>query len=66
MEQQGLHSSLFGTRLREEPERCREHSPARLVWQTARDDHRAQAVYARVGATGDGGWLDYELPVQPV
>jgi GNAT superfamily N-acetyltransferase len=44
-------------------ERCREHGAARLVWQTARDNHRAQAVYARVGATRDDRWLDYDLPV---
>jgi GNAT superfamily N-acetyltransferase len=44
-------------------ERCREHGAARLVWQTARDNHRAQAVYDRVGATRDDGWLDYALPV---
>jgi GNAT superfamily N-acetyltransferase len=47
-------------------ERCREHGATRLVWQTARDNHRAQAVYARVGATRDDRWLDYELPAQPV
>jgi GNAT superfamily N-acetyltransferase len=47
-------------------ERCREHEAARLVWQTARDNQRAQAVYARVGAARDDRWLDYELPVQPV
>jgi GNAT superfamily N-acetyltransferase len=47
-------------------ERCREHGATRLVWQTARDNHRAQAVYARVGATPDDRWLDYDLPVQPV
>jgi GNAT superfamily N-acetyltransferase len=46
-------------------ERCREHGATRLVWQTARDNHRAQAVYARVGATRDDRWLDYDLPVQP-
>jgi GNAT superfamily N-acetyltransferase len=46
-------------------ERCREHGAARLVWQTASDNHRAQAVYGRVGATRDDRWLDYELPVQP-
>jgi RimJ/RimL family protein N-acetyltransferase len=40
-------------------------SATRLVWQTARDNHRAQAVYARVGATRDDRWLDYDLPVQP-
>ena len=47
-------------------ERCREHGATRLVWQTARDNHRAQAVYARVGATRDDRWLDYELPAQPI
>jgi GNAT superfamily N-acetyltransferase len=47
-------------------ERCREHGATRLVWQTATDNHRAQAVYARVGATRDDRWLDYDLPVQPV
>jgi GNAT superfamily N-acetyltransferase len=47
-------------------ERCREHGATRLVWQTARDNHRAQAVCARVGATCDDRWLDYDLPVQPV
>jgi GNAT superfamily N-acetyltransferase len=47
-------------------ERCREHGATRLVWQTARDNHRAQAVYARVGATRDDRWLDYDLLVQPV
>ena len=46
-------------------EHCREHGATRLVWQTARDNHRAQAVYARVGATRDDRWLDYDLPVQP-
>jgi GNAT superfamily N-acetyltransferase len=44
-------------------ERCREHGATRLVWQTASDNHRAQAVYARVGATRDDRWLDYDLPV---
>jgi GNAT superfamily N-acetyltransferase len=47
-------------------ERCREHGATRLVWQTASDNRRAQAVYARVGATRDDRWLDYDLPVQPV
>jgi GNAT superfamily N-acetyltransferase len=44
-------------------ERCREHGAIRMAWQTARDNHRAQAFYARVGATRDDGWLDYALPV---
>jgi GNAT superfamily N-acetyltransferase len=47
-------------------ERCREHGGTRLIWQTARDNHRAQALYGRVGATRDDQWLDYDLPVQPV
>jgi GNAT superfamily N-acetyltransferase len=47
-------------------ERCREHGATRLVWQTASDNHRAQALYARVGATRDDRWLDYDLPVQPL
>jgi RimJ/RimL family protein N-acetyltransferase len=47
-------------------ERCREHGATRLVWQTATDNHRAQALYARVGATRDDRWLDHDLPVQPV
>ena len=47
-------------------ERCREHGATRLVWQTASDNRRAQAVYARVGATSDDRWLDYDLPVQPL
>jgi len=47
-------------------ERCREHGATQLVWQTARDNARAQAVYDRIGATRDDRWLDYELPVDPV
>jgi GNAT superfamily N-acetyltransferase len=46
-------------------ERCREHGATQLIWQTARDNHRAQAVYERVGATRDDRWLDYELSVDP-
>ena len=46
-------------------ERCREHGATQLVWQTARDNHRAQAVYDRIGATREDQWLDYWLPVGP-
>jgi GNAT superfamily N-acetyltransferase len=46
-------------------DRCREHGATRLVWQTAVDNHRAQAVYARIGATREDRWLDYWLPVEP-
>ena len=44
--------------------RCREHGANRLTWQTAKDNHRAQAVYQRVGATREE-WVDYWLPVDP-
>jgi GNAT superfamily N-acetyltransferase len=44
-------------------ERCRLHAAARLTWQTALDNHRAQAVYERVGGRRSQ-WLDYELPVE--
>ena len=44
--------------------RCAEQTRARggthLVWQTAKDNHRAQSVYARVGAQR-AEWYDYEV-----
>jgi GNAT superfamily N-acetyltransferase len=43
---------------------CRRHRAAKLAWQTAHDNARAQAVYERVGATRDE-WLDYWLAVSP-
>ena len=46
-------------------ERCRERGASSLVWQTARDNHRAQAVYERVGGERDDRWLDYSLDVSP-
>jgi GNAT superfamily N-acetyltransferase len=42
--------------------RCRERGAIRLEWQTALDNHRAQAVYERVGGKREQ-WLDYSLPV---
>jgi GNAT superfamily N-acetyltransferase len=44
-------------------ERCRRRGAAALTWQTALDNHRAQAVYDRLGARRSQ-WLDYELPVE--
>ena len=44
-------------------ERCRAHGAAVLTWRTALDNHRAQAVYDRVGGRRSQ-WLDYDLPVQ--
>jgi GNAT superfamily N-acetyltransferase len=43
-------------------ERCREHGADRLSWQTAADNHRAQALYERVGAVRSQ-WVDYSLRV---
>jgi ribosomal protein S18 acetylase RimI-like enzyme len=45
-------------------ERVREHGGIRLEWQTALDNHRAQAVYERVGGHREQ-WLDYSLPIEP-
>jgi GNAT superfamily N-acetyltransferase len=45
-------------------EECREHGAARLGWQTARDNTRAQGVYERVGAAREE-WVDYSLSVSP-
>jgi GNAT superfamily N-acetyltransferase len=45
-------------------EECRRHRAAKLGWQTARDNTRAQAVYERVGASRDE-WVDYWLAVSP-
>ena len=44
-------------------ERSREHGAVRLSWQTATDNHRAQAVYERVGAARSR-WVDYSLRIQ--
>jgi GNAT superfamily N-acetyltransferase len=46
-------------------ERARARGATELAWQTAHDNTRAQAVYARVGATRDERWLDYSLDVAP-
>ena len=47
-------------------EACREQCNARgavsLGWQTAKDNHRAQALYDRVGGKRSE-WLDYSLRV---
>jgi GNAT superfamily N-acetyltransferase len=46
-------------------ERCRGRGAASLEWTTARDNHRAQAVYDRIGGARDDRWLDYSLDVSP-
>jgi GNAT superfamily N-acetyltransferase len=55
----GLAEALIG-RCADE---CRRSGAQLLSWQTATDNHRAQRVYDRVGATREQ-WLDYTLPVQ--
>jgi GNAT superfamily N-acetyltransferase len=42
--------------------RCRERGAVRLEWQTAPDNARAQAVYARAGGRREQ-WVDYWLAV---
>ena len=39
---------------------CRSRGAARLTWQTAKDNARAQAVYDRVGGVREE-WVDYWL-----
>jgi GNAT superfamily N-acetyltransferase len=41
-------------------DRCHSRGAARLTWQTAPDNRRAQAVYDRVGARR-AEWVDYWL-----
>jgi GNAT superfamily N-acetyltransferase len=41
-------------------DRCRERGAVRLEWETALDNHRAQAVYDRVGGKQER-WLSYSL-----
>jgi GNAT superfamily N-acetyltransferase len=42
---------------------CRERGAVQLGWQTAKDNHRAQALYERVGGRR-AEWVDYSLPVE--
>jgi RimJ/RimL family protein N-acetyltransferase len=41
-------------------QQCADRGAKRMTWQTALDNHRAQAVYDRVGASREQ-WLDYSL-----
>jgi GNAT superfamily N-acetyltransferase len=41
-------------------QRCRAHGATRMIWQTAPDNVRAQAVYDHIGATRET-WVDYWL-----
>jgi GNAT superfamily N-acetyltransferase len=55
----GLADALIGACVA----RCRQHGATVLEWQTAKDNHRAQAVYDRIGGRR-AEWLDYTLPVE--
>jgi len=68
----GIMSDLFvapgarGTGLADEliaacVDRARTRGAVVLAWQTAPDNHRAKAVYERVGGRRSE-WLDYDLP----
>ena len=48
--------------IRECVERCRARGATSIGWQTAKDNHRAQAVYKRVGGERSE-WLDYSIDV---
>jgi GNAT superfamily N-acetyltransferase len=41
--------------------RVRERGGKALDWQTAKDNHRAQKVYDRVGGERDDRWLSYSI-----
>jgi GNAT superfamily N-acetyltransferase len=43
---------------------ARTHGAPHLIWQTAKDNLRAQAVYDRVGGRRSE-WLDYDLSTDP-
>jgi RimJ/RimL family protein N-acetyltransferase len=44
---------------------CARRGVPRLTWQTAPDNHRAQAVYERIGATREQ-WVDYWMVAEEV
>jgi GNAT superfamily N-acetyltransferase len=57
---EGRGSGAADDLIRSSVERCRERGAVRLEWQTALDNHRAQAVYDRVGGKREQ-WYDYSL-----
>jgi len=56
----GVADALMEACVRE----CRQQGAAELVWQTAKDNVRAQRVYDRLGASRTE-WVDYSLSVRP-
>ena len=64
-----VHDDARGTGLADEliracAARAHEHGAVNLVWETARDNRRAQKVYDRVGGQASM-WISYELPTAP-
>jgi GNAT superfamily N-acetyltransferase len=55
----GVSSALIDACL----QRCRDHGASRMIWQTALDNVRAQAVYDHIGAIREQ-WLDYWLETE--
>jgi GNAT superfamily N-acetyltransferase len=43
-------------------ERCRARGATSIGWQTAKDNHRAQSVYERVGGKREE-WVDYSIDI---
>lgn len=65
-----VHQDARGSGLAEALiEECRSRAGRRgaasLIWQTAKDNLRAQAVYERIGARR-AEWIDYALPTHSV
>jgi GNAT superfamily N-acetyltransferase len=56
----GLADRLIGACAEE----CRRRGAVALEWQTAPENHRAQAVYDRVGGRREG-WITYTLRTGP-
>ena len=64
-----VHDDARGTGLADEliracAARAHAHGAVNLVWETARDNRRAQKVYDRVGGQASM-WISYELPTAP-
>jgi GNAT superfamily N-acetyltransferase len=55
----GTAEALVGACL----EQCRRRGAVGMRWQTARDNHRAQVVYDRIGGQRER-WVEYWLPVE--
>jgi GNAT superfamily N-acetyltransferase len=57
---EGRGTGIAGALIEACAEEARRHGAPTLAWQTAKDNHRAQKVYDRIGAQRSE-WLDYGL-----